>query len=582
MKDEIVFIYPTIGQEKTINHGIAAISSVLKNNGFETSLICLENFDFHGILKKIKEIEPLYVTASVTYNHWKPVNMFAEYLKKNADICFFAGGPHTILFPESFDDAEYIDGICTGEGEEANLELAVKMRNGENFYDTEGFWFRKDGRVIRNKRRRLIEDLDKYPFPDYEIFPYEAVMNYPAFIFSRGCPFDCSYCCNHRYREIFRGSKLIRFKSVERAIGEIKAFLERYSPDVINFDDDTFIKNPKWRCEFLGKYAKEIAVPFNCNARADLITDRVCEELKGAGCNMVGIGLESGDYHLRKKMLSRDMSNKVILSACAKLKKHGIKVSTFNIVGIPGENAIRHEKTVLLNKKIMPEECQVSVYFPYPGTELGDYCRKNGLVDENKEAFNFIEESVLHLKDFPQKDIEYAARVFMFKVFYPSDVKKAVSSVRNRKTLDAVRKFLGRKLPRNIYLIWCDILESREKFAGSIKKLNGRDMNNEIFSALLENAFSKAGVFVLKEAYKSASVLKRSGIDSGIVFEKIVEAVERDYIPFLSGAYFHMGEIMYGKGEYTEAVRFFENLIKFNIGHKKGNELLNECEKRKK
>lgn len=60
------------------------------------------------------------------------------------------------------------------------LEFVEKMEKGEDFTKTNGFWFKINGRVIKNKMGPLIKDLDALPFPDREVFDYQRLLNdYP-------------------------------------------------------------------------------------------------------------------------------------------------------------------------------------------------------------------------------------------------------------------------------------------------------------------------------------------------------------------------------------------------------------------
>ena len=64
--------------------------------------------------------------------------------------------------------------------------------------------------------------------PDLDIFDPRTVLNYPAFSFSRGCPFKCTYCCAPLYGQRETGSTAVRYKSPERAIAEVEDMLTRY------------------------------------------------------------------------------------------------------------------------------------------------------------------------------------------------------------------------------------------------------------------------------------------------------------------------------------------------------------------
>jgi radical SAM superfamily enzyme YgiQ (UPF0313 family) len=59
---------------------------------------------------------------------------------------------------------------------------------------------------------------------------------------SRGCPFDCTFCCNHFIKNKYaNSSKYVRYRSVERVIAECKEILRKYpTVKAFRFWDDVF------------------------------------------------------------------------------------------------------------------------------------------------------------------------------------------------------------------------------------------------------------------------------------------------------------------------------------------------------
>ncbi len=102
--------------------------------------------------------------------------------------------------------------------------------------------------------------------------------------------------------------------------------------------------------------------------------------LRDAGCIYVDIGLESGSEEVRETLLKRRMSNEDIVKATRILKEVKIKFCTLNMVGLPTETAEQMRETFELNKKLKPDGTIVSVFYPYPKTELTDFCIEKGLI----------------------------------------------------------------------------------------------------------------------------------------------------------------------------------------------------------
>lgn len=422
---KVLFIYPNIGQVVQYNHGIASLSATLKAAGHKTSLLILRERAYIPLKKKISSFAPDVICFSIVSNYWNLSCLLARDIKRDFTVKIFAGGMHCSIFPESYTIDSPFDGICRGEGEEALLELAGRMQLQKPYYDVKNFWFKKDGGLIKNDIRSLIQDLDTLPFPDRDIFPskiYEA----KRFIFTRGCPFDCSYCSNKAYRDLIKGKgKIIRFRSVDKAIEEIKDCVETYNPKTLAFDDDSFNKNHEWFEEFVTRYKRGHSFPpFGCNTRPELIAESSIKLFKEANCRQINIGIESGDPNIRSKVLNRQMSDEQIINAFTLAKKYGIETYSFNMIGIPGETINNFKKTIQLNQLIQPDKLQISIFYPYPGTKLGDVCREKGFLNKG-DVYSYFYQSCLMLPDFSRRRILINKLLFQFNVYKVKSIIKA-------------------------------------------------------------------------------------------------------------------------------------------------------------
>jgi radical SAM superfamily enzyme YgiQ (UPF0313 family) len=84
--------------------------------------------------------------------------------------------------------------------------------------------------------------------------------------------------------------------------------------------------------------------------------------------------------------MKRNISDDQIIKAYSLFKKYKMSSNAINIIGLPHETEKDIWATIKLNRRINPSSSGVNIFYPYHGTELGDYCFKNGLV--NEEAYN--------------------------------------------------------------------------------------------------------------------------------------------------------------------------------------------------
>ncbi len=403
--------------------GIASISAVLKQNGHLTKLFHITEPLTPAQFTDIYEAEyaDFDITAlSSTTNSFNHISGYAKSIKnKFNDVITVCGGIHPTLCSEEVIQEGGIDIVCIGEGEYPMLDLCTRLENENDITSIQNFWVKKDGQVFRNPVRPLIEDLDSLPMPDRDLFDFENSMDKAmgriSFMGSRGCPFNCTYCCNHALKKIIchKSSAYVRFKSVNRLMSEIKFCLNKYgTPKKIHFLDDILTLKPSWFNEFSSKYKQEISLPYVCNSRFDILNEEKIKSLKASGCIQLGLGLESGDEFIRVEVMNRKQEQSDIINTGRACHENNIDIHIFTIIGVPFENLRRALNTVKTAVALRPESVQTSIFYPYENTKLYDICKENGFLTEKKLDSYFQAETVLNLPNFPEYEIVFAYKNF--------------------------------------------------------------------------------------------------------------------------------------------------------------------------
>ena len=277
------------------------------------------------------------------------------------------------------------------------MEFATTFKEKGDITAVRNFWVKKNGHVYKNPVRPLLTNLDQLPFPDYELFHYEKLDEYiylkSAFVMcSRGCPFNCSYCCNHQLRQLYSNKKdYLRWRSVENVISEIEFLLSKY-PNIekVRFGDDTLAHDKNWFRELIEQYMRKINLPFSTNDRVNNIDEETVALYKDAGCFCIDMGIENGNDHIRNNIFKRHIEKKTIIDAFQLLRKNGIKTSAFNIIGAPEETMSTILDTIKLNAICKPTSCINSYLFPFPGSQIRSIC----------------EEQKLEILEFPKSQVE--------------------------------------------------------------------------------------------------------------------------------------------------------------------------------
>jgi len=162
--------------------------------------------------------------------------------------------------------------------------------------------------------------------------------------------------------------------------------------------------------EFGSLYKKEINLPFYCATRVESCSDKVLDILKKAGCELLLIGVESGDEKYRREIMKRFMSNQSIISAFNRARKKGILTWSFSMVGLPFETKQMLLKTVCLNWQCRPDFVMASIFYPFKGTQLGDICYNKGWVNLQKkdQVTSYAWESILDHPNLSDLEIKIA------------------------------------------------------------------------------------------------------------------------------------------------------------------------------
>jgi pyruvate-formate lyase-activating enzyme len=333
-----------------------------------------------------------------------------------------------------------------------------------------------DGSIKKNAVRPLLENLDELPTPDFNLFDYKNLdttkIKTAIVMMSRGCVFSCTYCGNSQFRNVYPNKKkFTRFRSPANGINYLETLLELH-PEIeyINFRDAIFNMFPEtgWFDEFIDLYKEKINKPFTCNLRLDLLKEDTVRKMKEAGCYLIDVGVESGDYELRTKYLKRIMTDEQMIDAFAWFHKYGITTLTYNIVGLPYENLAKALKTIKLNVKLNPDKIIPNIFYPYPMTVLHDIAKEAGFVPDIIPADCRVP---LKQDKFKEYEVLYAANFFM-------------KYIKRYKRCERLPKFIGKPLekyydfvftgpltPRR-FLVWC-----ADRKAGIYKSLKKLLMN---------------------------------------------------------------------------------------------------------
>ena len=405
---------------------IMLISAILKQAGHETDLVQTDSED---VEQKMRDFKPGILAYSVTTGEHKHMIALNKQLKdKGFKFVSVFGGCHPTFFPDMIHD-EGVDTVCIGEGEYVVKELADNLEKGLPIDNIQNLHIKKDNEIIKNPARPLIENLDELPLPDLDIvYGKDKTLREHGekrIMISRGCPFLCSYCYNHKYFEIYGTSwGKVRRPSVDYVIRRVLEMKKKYRVEFIRICDDNFIACSKeWMTEFAKRWKEEVNIPYLCDIRPNLVNPFMAEKLKESGCYTAFMAVEAADEAVRNGLLKRHMKEEAIANAYKLLTGADIKLGYYNLLGLPIKNALEKDiLTLKMNIKYKPTMAWSSMFTPYPKTELGNYAIKEGFFDGDYDkisANNKIHSTMKFEDEYEKRQIENLHKFFGLTVEYP-------------------------------------------------------------------------------------------------------------------------------------------------------------------
>lgn len=453
------------------SEGLASISAVVKAAGHQVSLLHL--FYSHNkeeFQARIRGKGYDIIGFSTRTTAFEEVQQMVAWTKEALPGVFvFCGSYHVTLVPDEVLAVPGVDAVCIGEGEYPVRELCNRYFEG-NFYDIQSMYFKVNGETIRNPVAPLIEDLDELPIPDFDLFDFpnlEHCRTKTAIVMmSRGCLFSCTYCGNSQFRQVYPNrKKYARFRSPENAILYLETLLAKYPwIEFINFRDAIFNMYSDWFDTFIELYRERIHLPFTGNLRLDIMTEDTVRRMKEAGCYMIDVGVESGDWDIRRKYLKRMMTDEQMKNAFAWFHKYGITSLTYNIVGLPHEDLHKALKTIKLNVELDADRVIPNIFYPYPMTVLHDIAKEAGYVPDYIPPDTRVP---LVQEQFPEHEVLFAANFFLhfLKSYKRARKMPRWIGVPYEKWLDRV--FVSKYTPRK-FLNFC--YDAKENFIAGIKR----------------------------------------------------------------------------------------------------------------
>ena len=427
--------------------GLCSMAAVLERNRIPVTLFDAAAYDdsrdprlwgasWERIERAVRDAGPDIVGITNQFSQQKHEAFEAARRIKALDpgITAVIGGPPASARPADFLDGAPFDLAVVGEGEEAFLDVLRLVQGQASPEGIPGLaWKDEDGVHVNPPKR--IENLDGLPFPAYHLLdleryfdltrrgigtrpadPFERPRRDISLITSRGCPFDCIFCSIHASM-----GKRWRANTPGYVQRHIELLVKDYRVELIHFEDDNLtFDRPRFHEILKGLTASPVEWDMPNGIRADTLDRETLVLMKHSKVKEVRIALESGSQRVLDQVIRKHLDLGRAVRVCRECRELGLPVSSFYVIGLPGETRREIDVTLGLARDLMSAYGvipHVSIANPLEGTPLFDVCAERGyLLEEGKPGAFLDGRRAIHTEEFTAEDMRAAYAAFQRKV----------------------------------------------------------------------------------------------------------------------------------------------------------------------
>lgn len=358
---------PSLRQE--IN-GSMLLATKLLQNGFDVKILRFGEFESYEknypefireITARILEIAPKCVSFYSLSNLYHAVLRIAREIRlQSPQTHLVLGGPQaTLTALETMKAMEFIDFVCTGEGENTVVPFfrALLREEGKGLGEISGLFYRQNGSVLCGRAPVPQTDLETLPYWDDRLLlpnmgAGEADISSDQYFMpidtGRGCPFQCTFCSTS-----YVWNRKYRLKSAKRIIEDIRYYQQKFGIHSFDVAHDAFTVNEKLVTE-LCDHIKEsgLDIKWKCSTRIDCISKELILKMKEAGLSHISLGVESGSRRMQESLKKR-LDLTAIKPMVQFLQENGIEVTLLFMYGFPDETEEELNETLELCFSIM-------------------------------------------------------------------------------------------------------------------------------------------------------------------------------------------------------------------------------------
>ncbi len=373
------------------------LAGAVRSAGFEAEIYdaMTKDVGYDEIEEKITESKPDFVAVSaITCTVHDAINVIELAKKINPQITTIMGGVHaSFMYNEIFSMTDSIDFIVRGEGEITIVELLKTISDSGNIGMVAGVVYRKDGLVMVNPQRPLMESLDglsmAWELLDWQDYKYFILpgSRLGAVSTSRGCDKECTFCSQQKY-----WMRKWRARSPKDIVEEMLLLNKDFGVNLVLFTDEyPTADRQRWESLLDLIIERRLDMKILMETRApDIVRDEdILEKYKMAGIIHIYVGTEATEQE-SLDYIKKDLSIAESKKALSLLREAGIITETSMILGYPDETEESIARTLELAIEFNPDFAHFLAIAPWPYSDIYDEL-KDYIVVTDYKRYNLID-----------------------------------------------------------------------------------------------------------------------------------------------------------------------------------------------
>jgi radical SAM superfamily enzyme YgiQ (UPF0313 family) len=372
---------------------IQVLAPILRQHGHQVRMfdMCHPEMQLENIAEAVAKEQPdviaLSFLAATTYPETQNA---ARRLKLEGPARpIIVGGPFATINSENIlKDCPSIDCVAVGEGEEL---LPDYLDNIDHPSSVLGLVWRDAGKIVKNAARPLIQDLDRFPYPDRDSLPIDYIESLPLDVpavlsmekyctmqTSRGCPYSCTFC-----NIPFLLQNKVRSRSPEHVLGEMQELYDKGYRSIYFTDDHFLINGKRINKICTGIIERKLKFRWGCEGRVDSVAVNQLPLMVKANCKFLAFGVEAGTQKVLDKIQKRQTLAQ-IERAVSEAKRQGIeRVHGFFLIGSPDETEQDIISSFRFAARLKLDTFSFNRLCVYRGSILWKEYVDRGIIDDN-------------------------------------------------------------------------------------------------------------------------------------------------------------------------------------------------------